>query len=351
MPLTIVKDDIVRMRVDAIVNSTNQYLIPGGDGVDARIHAVAGPRLGAALREIGYCPLGQAVITESFNIPACKYIIHTAGPTYRGGQYGESEILRSCYHSILSLAHQKDCTSIAIPSISSGAYEYPKEEAYEIATASIRDFLYSLPENEDMMVYLVLYDDKYSFTSDREAIKLGSRDPEENRRPTNYFNHSKKESQFTTAIPAENIDDGSLGTYLTDARFVSLGEDTTDTTKPAFYGDQDLSFAEMCEWWCERKGISKKEFYISSNINKSMFWNMKHHPGQTPRKTNAIACAIGLQLNYEETQDLLMRAGLTLSKYYEMDRIVEIYIKKKEYNIYIINEKLFERDLPLLGAC
>ena len=117
------------------------------------------------------------------------------------------------------------------------------------------------------------------------------------------------------------------------------------------YAAQDLSFAEMCEWWCEEKNISKKVFYVSANINKSMFWNMKHHPDQIPKKTNALACAIGLQLDYDQTQDLLMRAGMTLSRYYALDRLVESYIRKGNYDIFEINEKLFEQDLPLLGAC
>ena len=107
----------------------------------------------------------------------------------------------------------------------------------------------------------------------------------------------------------------------------------------------------MCEWWCEEKNISKKVFYVSANINKSMFWNMKHHPDQIPKKTNALACAIGLQLDYDQTQDLLMRAGMTLSRYYALDRLVESYIRKGNYDIFEINEKLFEQDLPLLGAC
>ena len=117
------------------------------------------------------------------------------------------------------------------------------------------------------------------------------------------------------------------------------------------YTEQDLSFAEMCEWWCTQKGLSKKEFYICSNINKAMFWNMKHHPDQIPRKTNALACAVGLRLDYEQAQDLLMRAGMTLSRYHALDRTVERFIRSGNFNIYEINETLFEQDLPLLGAC
>lgn len=148
-------------------------------------------------------------------------------------------------------------------------------------------------------------------------------------------------------IELEAPEDYSLSpaAYEVDSAFPLAGQREEES-----YAEQDLSFAEMCEWWCDQKGLSKKEFYICSNINKSMFWNMKHHPDQTPRKTNALACAVGLRLDYQETQDLLMRAGMTLSRYYALDRAVEAFIRDGNYNIYEINESLFEQDLPLLGA-
>ena len=158
MALTIVRNDITKMNVDAIVNTTNEYFEVGGLGVDAGIHYAAGPRLKEALSGIGYCPAGFAVITDAFDSETCKYIIHTVGPIYRDGSRGEAEILKSCYRSILSLAREYGCRSLAIPSISTGAYRYPKAEAYSIATSCIREFLLSLPDDEDMMVYRVLFD-------------------------------------------------------------------------------------------------------------------------------------------------------------------------------------------------
>ena len=167
MAFTIVRNDIVRMQVDAIVNSTNETFRVGGLGVDAAIHQAAGPRLGEALERIGFCPAGSAVITDAFDLPSCKYIIHTVGPTYRDGHHGEAAQLRSCYDSILALARERGCRSVAIPSISAGAYAYPRKEAYQIATSCIRSFLFSLPDDEDMMIYLVLFD--------RDSVELGSR--------------------------------------------------------------------------------------------------------------------------------------------------------------------------------
>lgn len=347
MALTIVRNDIVKMEVDAIVNSTNEHLMPGGYGVDASIHTAAGFRLKKALRKIGYCPIGEAVVTEAFDIPSCKYIIHTAGPVYEGGNHGEAELLKSCYQNILRLARSKGCRSLAIPSISSGACEYPKEEAYRIATSTIREFLYSLPEDEDMMIYLVLFDQKSVNYSDRIDGKVASfiQDTYPKAKKEQLF-YGRADNRASTARPmaAEGWHEEVFETTMAFPA-VALSPE-----KEKSYEDQDLSFAEMCEWWCEKKGISKKQFYISSNINRSMFWNMKHHPEQIPKKTNVLACVIGLRLDYEEAQDLLMRAGMTLSPYYALDREVGAFLKEGNYNIDEINEVLFEKDMALLGA-
>jgi len=129
--------DITRERVDAIVNAANQTLL-GGGGVDGAIHRAAGPELREACRSLGGCPTGQSRITPGFRVPA-RYVIHTVGPVWRGGDHGEADLLRSCYRSALALAEAEQLTSIAFPCISTGAYGYPSEEAAEIAIASVRD--------------------------------------------------------------------------------------------------------------------------------------------------------------------------------------------------------------------
>ena len=198
-----------------------------------------------------------------------------------------------------------------------------------------------------MMIYLVLFDAHSVAYSSKIDSGL-----EEHIAPD--YPRAKKASLgalFRDEFRPEPFMD-SFGGAAPDFAYApaSMDEDAALNEEPEDYTDKDLSFAEMCEWWCARKDLTKKEFYIYSNINKSMFWNMKHHPEQTPRKTNALACAIGLRLDYEQTQDLLMRAGLTLSPYYALDRTVEGFIHRGNYNIYEINEALFEQDLPLLGA-
>ncbi|HHU64003.1 MAG TPA: macro domain-containing protein [Clostridiales bacterium] len=153
MPFQVVKGDITKMKVDAIVNAANTALKMGG-GVCGAIFRAAGPQeLQQECDAIGHCPTGQAVITKGYRLPA-KYIIHTPGPVWRGGKSGEASLLRDCYLNSLKLAKENGCTSIAFPLISSGIYGYPKDEALEIATTAIKDFL----STNDMDVYLVLYE-------------------------------------------------------------------------------------------------------------------------------------------------------------------------------------------------
>ncbi len=350
MALTIVRNDITRMEVDAIVNSTNEHFFVGGLGVDAGIHAAAGPGLREALSRIAFCPVGSSVITSSFGISTCRYIIHTVGPYYQDGKHGEPQLLASCYRSILSLAREHGCHSLAIPSISTGAYGYPKAEAYALATSCIRDFLLSLPEDEDMMVYLVLFD--------RESVAVSEKVDSGVRHFISDAYPSQKKEALLSLRKDKEYPRGKA--YRRNMRISFNAPSSAPLAEPAAgmaelspgpgYADQDLSFAEMCEWWCGQKGISKNEFYKKANINKALFWGMKHHPHQVPKKTNAIACAVGLWLDYDQTQDLLKRAGLTLSKYYELDLVVEYFIREKNFDIDEINAVLFDRDLALLGS-
>ena len=152
MPFEVVWNDITKMQVDAIVNAANSRLAPGG-GVCGAIFAAAGyEKLDRACRAIGGCPTGQAVLTDGFVLPA-KYVIHTVGPIWQGGNSGEPEQLRSCYRNSLQLALARGCRSIAFPLISAGIYGYPWEEALQIAKEAIEDFL----QTDTMMVYLVLF--------------------------------------------------------------------------------------------------------------------------------------------------------------------------------------------------
>jgi O-acetyl-ADP-ribose deacetylase (regulator of RNase III) len=147
MTLTVVQADVTTLRVDAIVNAANESLL-GGGGVDGAIHRAAGPELLAECRKLGGCKTGEARITKGYRLPA-RFVIHTVGPVWHGGNDGEAELLAACYRNSLRLAAEHGATSVAFPGISTGVYGYPFEDAARIAVATVRA---TLPELESIRV-------------------------------------------------------------------------------------------------------------------------------------------------------------------------------------------------------
>lgn len=162
--IKIIQGDITKCTVDAIVNAANTTL-RGGGGVDGAIHRAAGPGLDAACARYPGCPTGQAVITSGFNLPA-KYVIHTPGPVWRGGNHNEAKLLASSYRNSLLLAMEHGCHTVAFPSISTGVYAYPLAEAAHIALATIWQFL---RDQQPQMVVTMVCFDRQTYEAYRQA--------------------------------------------------------------------------------------------------------------------------------------------------------------------------------------
>jgi O-acetyl-ADP-ribose deacetylase (regulator of RNase III) len=154
--IELIRGDITQVEADAVVNAANSSLL-GGGGVDGAIHRAAGPALLEACRKLNGCPTGEAKITEGFNLKA-KYVIHTVGPVWRGGNADEVTLLEKCYSNSLQLAALNSVKTIAFPNISTGVYGFPKDRAAEIAVYSVRKFLESHPEPEK--VVFVVFDEE-----------------------------------------------------------------------------------------------------------------------------------------------------------------------------------------------
>ena len=338
MPLEIVRNDITKMTVDAIVNAANESLL-GGGGVDGAIHYAAGPELLAECKTLGGCKTGKAKITGGYKLPA-KYVIHTVGPIYEDGKHGERALLESSYRESLALAKEHNCETVAFPLISSGVYGYPKDQALKVAIDVISDFLL---ENE-MKVYIAIFDKAAYQISEKLLSDIAEyiddnyvdehTDYDRERRRMNY----PCQSIMLGASVPEELD-------LCECKAVMAEEELDFKLKQI-----DESFSQMLLRKIDEKGMTDAECYNKANIDRKLFSKIRSDVNYKPSKPTAIAFAISLELSLDETEDMLKKAGFALSHSNKFDIIIEYFISKGNYNIFEINEALFAFDQSLLGA-
>ena len=338
MPLEIVRNDITKMAVDAIVNAAKESLL-GGGGVDGCIHRAAGPELLAECRTLGGCKTGGAKITKAYRLPS-RYVIHTVGPVWTGGTYGEKEQLISCYRTSLALAKAQKCETVAFPLISSGIFGYPKDQALRVAVDTIGEFLL---EN-DMTVYIVIFDrasyqiggklfaDIAEYIDDRYVVTHTDSRREQLRRKNMAEPFVEMQPMFSLSCPSASVDSAPKPSL--DDLLVEL----------------DAGFSETLLKLIDRSGMKDSEVYKKANVDRKLFSKIRNNPDYKPSKATAIAFAIALGLSLEETKDFIARAGYALSHSSKFDIIIEYFIEQGNYDIFAINEALFAFDQSLLGA-
>ena len=339
MPLEIVRNDITKMKVDAIVNAANEALL-GGGGVDGAIHRAAGSGLLAECRTLGGCKTGKAKITGGYNLPA-KDVIHTVGPIYEDGKHGEKELLESCYRESLALAKENNCETVAFPLISSGVYGYPKDQALKVAIDVISDFLL---ENE-MTVYIVIFDKTAYKISEKLFSDIAEYiDDNYVDEHTDYRRESiRMNAPMAPRAKRKKADIDFL--EICDCKAM-VAEDDLD----AKLRQIDESFSQMLLRKIDEKGMTDAECYKKANIDRKLFSKIRSDVHYKPSKPTALAFAISLELSLDETEDMLRKAGFALSHSNKFDIIIEYFISKGNYNIFEINEALFAFDQSLLGA-
>ncbi|SFN72866.1 O-acetyl-ADP-ribose deacetylase [Proteiniclasticum ruminis] len=329
MPLELIREDITRMKVDAIVNAANESLL-GGGGVDGAIHRAAGKDLLEECKTLGGCRTGEAKITKGYDLPA-DYIIHTVGPRYVDGNHGEEELLQSAYRNSLLIAKEKGLQSIAFPLISAGIYGYPKKEAMKVAVDTIRAFL----KEEDLLVYLVLFDKGAFLISQNlhDAVKSYVDDHYVEEKE-GYFSRDRKAQ--SRAYQMEILKD--LPVMGVEEAFRAPGK---ERKLEELLHRKEETFSRMLLRLIDEKGYTDTEIYKRANMDRKLFSKIRKDEDYQPSKKTVLSLAVALYLSMDETEDLLRRAGYALSRSSRFDLILSYFIEEENYNIFEINEVLF----------
>ena len=382
MPFQIVRNDITKMHVDAIVNTANP--MPGyGAGIDSAVYEAAGKdKLLAKRHEIGAIDRGTSVITDGYQLPA-KYIIHTVGTAWQGGKEGEEDIIRSCYRSVFMVASENDISSLAIPLLASGSYGFPKGIALRIALSEIEAFM----SVSDMDVYLVVFEEKSISLSSELYGDIDEYINDNYVYEKNQVEYPDSYGRTESVVQRSESSVGGLASIGTVPRLLKANKaekrekkgsnKKAESIEVAFEDEEEMLSSDMCLSapileeerslddvvnnldktfmelvfsFADAKGLTDVEVQKKANLDRKTFSKLKCGTTKNPSKATALALAVALELDLDDTKDLLSRAGLALSPCSKQDVIVQYFIEKKAYDIYEINVALFEHGEQLLGT-
>ncbi|MBQ0065728.1 MAG: macro domain-containing protein [Firmicutes bacterium] len=364
MTLKIIRNDITKLDVEAIVCPSNSRLLEGS-GTSYRIYKAAGEKLlNEACKKIEKCEMTKAVMTSGFNLS--KYIIHVVGPVYDIGSAKEEEMLAKTYENALKLAYKNHIHSIAFPLLSSGNYGFPKELSLQIGFDAITKFLLK----HEIDVWIVVYDQE----STEYAKKIM---PIEERIDQKYVedrNEDYADSEFLRKFKRnltiqrnviETVDfcleeeatilKPSVTNYVREKKETStskikpkLSLETSKRSLDDLMKGKSENFKDMLLRLIDERGFKDSEVYKAANVSKQHFNKIKNVEGYTPKKPTILSMAIVLKLSLDETIDLLAKAGQAFSDCSKTDIIVRYYIENRFYDLYEINQTLNNYHLEAL---
>ncbi len=349
MAFQIIRNNIIKVKADAIVNTANPE-VHIGSGVDTAIYNAAGrDKLLAARAKLGRLSPGEVGVTGAYDLNA-KYIIHVSGPRWQGGDKGEADILRRCYDKALEAAKEKECESIAFPLMATGSYKFPKRLGMEIAVAAFTDFLL---ENE-MEITLVVFGNEATDISGELAYEVKnyigdayveealSDEYESSRYLEDEIRYSSISAAKSMSAPMAAMSD--IGPNFQENGTKKKSGSLEDTLK-SIYTD---SFEKHLQQLINKKGLKNSQVYTAANISKQYF--SKLLKGQVkPSKEKVLALAVGLRLNLDEAVDFLRIAGYALSPISQTDAVVEYFIEHEDYSVMKIDIVLFDYGLDPLS--
>ncbi|MCR5847252.1 MAG: macro domain-containing protein [Lachnospiraceae bacterium] len=357
MPFQIIRNDITKVKADAIVNSANPKPI-FADGTDAAIYKAAGEDLLLAeRRKIGNIARGDAAVTPAFSLSA-KYIIHTVGPVWVDGNQGEFDILKNCYRNSLEKAHELKCESIAFPLISTGVYGFPKDKALKIAMNEISDFLFR--DDVDMQVNLVVFDDGSfrlsknlfyeiaSYIDDESVVEAYKKEYELS--DEEYMDEVSRSKRHSERIILQR-NGGRYGNirHFDSEHFFQKPEKEFDPSLFMHEKSDDFSFRDALFRYLNEKNIDNNDAYKRSNIDRRAFAKILSGETKVPKKSTVFAFCIGLDLSIPESEELLASAGMAFTPSNNWDRLVMHFIETGNKDFGDINSAMIACKHPQLG--